>query len=80
MRAKPESLKTALRKYEGSPEDNRRDAAGAKKLGISPAAYQRTAQDKREDLVNARKLQAKDNGKRERHPRSHAEFEKLGRD
>ena len=58
-----ESLKTALRKYEDSPADNRRDAAGAKKMGISKRAYERTPEDKREDVKNAKKLQAKDNAR-----------------
>ena len=61
---KPETLKTALRKYEGSPADNRRDAAGAKKRGITKAAFERSAADKREDLANAKKLQKRDNAKR----------------
>jgi len=61
---KKESLKTALRKYEDSPTDNRRDAAGAKKMGITKRAYERTADDKREDVKNAKKLQAKDNAAR----------------
>ncbi len=44
------------RKYEGSPADRREDAAGARKLGVSKAAYERTARDRREDAAGRRKL------------------------
>lgn len=59
-----ESLKTAERKYRASDADKRRDAAGAKRMGVSTAAYARTAQDRREDRANAKKLQKRDNAKR----------------
>lgn len=61
-----ESFKTALRKYEGSAADKRRDAAGAKRMGVSKAAFERSPQDRREDRLNAKKLQKRDNAKRGR--------------
>ena len=41
----------AKRTYEGSPKDVRQDKAGARKLGVSLKAYERTGKDKAEDRV-----------------------------
>jgi hypothetical protein len=41
-------------RYEGSPPDQRRDAIGAKKMGVSKAAYERTAKDRRQDAAGQR--------------------------
>jgi hypothetical protein len=50
------------RKFEGSPKDLRQDAKGARKLGISAKAYERTARDKAEDRAGQKIMQRK--GKR----------------
>lgn len=44
-----------MARYEGSKADIRRDKAGAKKRGMSMKAYEKTAEDRRED----KKYQAK---------------------
>lgn len=41
----------AKRVYEGSSKDMRQDKAGARKLGVSLKAYERTGRDKAEDRV-----------------------------
>lgn len=42
-------------RYEGSPKDIKQDKKGAKKLGVSLKAYERTARDKAEDGAGSRR-------------------------
>ena len=43
-------------KYEGSAEDTTEDKRGEKVMGVSHAAYEKTARDKREDAAGQRRL------------------------
>lgn len=43
-------------RYEGSPADERADAKGAKKLGVSKKAFENTAFDKAKDKAGQRVL------------------------
>ena len=64
---KPTNIKSALRKYENSPADNKRDMVGAKKIakkeGISVdkafRKYQNTKEDEVQDKKNAKKMMSK---------------------
>jgi hypothetical protein len=42
-------------RYEGSPKDIKQDKAGARKLGVSLKAYEKTARDKAEDKAGSRR-------------------------
>jgi hypothetical protein len=43
------------RKYEGSREDRKEDARGARRLGVSLRKYETTARDKREDRAGGKR-------------------------
>ena len=47
------------RKYEGSAEDEAEDARGAKAMGVSKGAYERTPRDKREDAAGEHRAKRK---------------------
>lgn len=46
-------------RFEGSAEDNRADAKGAKKMGISKKAFESTAADKAKDKAGQQKFNAR---------------------
>lgn len=46
----------ARKPYEGSKEDIREDARGAKAAGLTAAQYERTSRDKREDQAGKERL------------------------
>ena len=46
-------------RYEGSPADERADAKGAKKMGISKKAFESTAADKAKDKAGQKKFNAR---------------------
>jgi hypothetical protein len=45
-----------MARFEGSPKDIKQDAKGAKKLGISAKAYERSARDKAEDRAGQKNM------------------------
>lgn len=47
------------RSYEGSAKDIRQDRKGARRLGISQKAYERTPQDRAEDRAGQAAFKAK---------------------
>jgi hypothetical protein len=47
------------RKWEDSPADRRSDRKGAKRMGVTVKAYERTAEDKRADAKAQRKVERK---------------------
>jgi hypothetical protein len=63
------------RRFEGSPADIRKDKAGAKKLGISMKAYEKTPQDRAEDRAGQRALPPPNTGR----PAQRQMFGKGGR-
>ncbi len=48
-----------MAKYEGSPEDKKRDKSGAKKAGISLKSWERSAADRREDKAGQKRMSRK---------------------
>lgn len=46
-------------KYEGSREDNAKDAKAAKKAGMSRAKFEKSATDRKMDRAGQKKLDAK---------------------
>ena len=47
------------RRYEGSPADEKKDRAGAKKAGMSMKDWEKSAADKRADAAGQRALDRK---------------------
>lgn len=46
-------------RYEGSPEDRRKDRAAAKKAGVTMKAWEKSAADKVKDRAGQKKIDAK---------------------
>lgn len=44
------------RRYEGSAEDERKDARGSRSMGISRRDYEKSSRDKREDAAGQKRL------------------------
>jgi hypothetical protein len=54
----------ARKTYEGSKQDIREDVRGARKMGVTMKAYERTAKDKAEDKRGQLRLTGKRRGGR----------------